>query len=373
MVEAPPNRLVLCGIVTHVDAQPAGELHQITPHRRRRRSVEPRHQAPPRSPALPRQARGQLRLPTPRHPHKNHAFLCPVDHQAAQPLLLPALDEPRSHIRTSPEHHPTGTSSISCHQSGPGQQLVQLAPIVRCNVVNGFEFVEYRIQRAYLERRRPRRQYRVLARYCAHQLVEPLPIRLPDSPAPFPRKSAEDLLDRLGSAGLGQGRVVLGLGALDDVRDLALRPPQRAPIHPNALRTRKRLPRDLKQLLFNPVAEPALLIARKALQTPKRTTAIRERFRSTGEHPARRPHDKRIAQSTSAKGEKRDNIRVHTRILHVTHHTWKRMVRNENQGRRKPEQQVGTGRTVDRNPPWRFASNATARARTCRRTPAPAS
>ena len=243
--------------------------------------------------------------------------------------MLYALDETRSHIRTPTEHHPTRTHAAR-------QQLVQLAAIVRCNLVNGFEFAEYCIQRAYLERWRPRRQYRVLARHCAHQLVEPLPIRLPDSPAPFPRESAEDLLDRLGSAGLGQGRVVLGRGALDDVRDLALRPPQRAPIHPNALRTRKRLPRDLKQLLLNPVAEPALLIARKALQTPKRTTAIRERFRSTGEHPARRPHDKRIAQSTGAKGEKRDNVRVHTRILHVTHHTWKCMARNENQRRREP-------------------------------------
>jgi len=128
----------------------------------------------------------------------------------------------------------------------------------------------------------------------------------------------------------------VGVARFDVVPALAPPPPQRAPIHPNALKIRKRLPRDLKQLLLDPVAEPALLIARKALQTPKRTTAIRERFRSTGEHPARRPHDKRIAQSTSAKGEKRDNVRVHTRILHVTHHTWKRMVRNENQGRREP-------------------------------------
>ena len=56
IVKAPPNRLILCGTVTHVNAQPAGELHQITPHRLPRRSVEPRHQPPPRSPAPLRQA-----------------------------------------------------------------------------------------------------------------------------------------------------------------------------------------------------------------------------------------------------------------------------------------------------------------------------
>ena len=56
VVEAPPNRLILSGTVAHVNAQPAGELHQITPHRRRRRSIEPRHQTPPRSPAPLRQA-----------------------------------------------------------------------------------------------------------------------------------------------------------------------------------------------------------------------------------------------------------------------------------------------------------------------------
>ena len=268
--------------------------------------------------------------------------MCPADHETPQPLLLPALDETRSHIRTSPVHHPTRPRTTA--------QLLERPRNVRLNFEDTQEhqvhFLMLRVlllecsdntaalrqqglQRHDNEIPRPRRHLHIHSGHRTNQSIE-IRLRLLLNPTTAPRRApAQERLEPLRVPHRRKNNEILIRRLRDQDLNLCLRDRQIRRIHTP-------LP-AVPVRGSDPLSQPPRELAAQITATPGH---LRRNLTRPFEHPPRTAHNtgralerrrsreaEHIHQQIRQRGTnlgKRCNTRVHTRILHMPHHTRKR-------------------------------------------------